>query len=229
MGFRSALTGLFSIWPAPCYLERICQTNSGQRQFLPPSISRTGFLTLVFVGISLLMRCGLESSRPCPIFAFSDVQPTLTFLKRVVRNMAMGRSTIAQSTHISLGMINRTPSTKFGIHQTIPLFALGMSFLMKLCIIRMRATSTSCLSLSNHLNTKIRRYLIFRQLLQLLRSQLNLLSIYPNLVLQRFHLRYQLAQLIGPFLLLRLSNQGILRLRQLKLRPLRKLCHPIPS
>ena len=163
MGFQSVSIGLSSTWPAQCYLEQTYPINSGRKQFLLLSISRIGFLTPVFVGILLLTRCGLESSHLCPIFAFSGVQPTLTSLKSVARNMAMEKSTVAQSTHISLGMINRTPFIKFGTRQRIPLSAQGTSFLTKLDIIRMKATSMSYLSLLNHLNSKIQQYLILQQ------------------------------------------------------------------
>ena len=163
MGFQNVLTGLCSIWPALCYLAQICPINSGRKQFLPLYTSRIGFLTLAFVGTLPLTKCGLEPNRRCPIFAFSDVQPTLTFLKSVARNMVMEKSTVAQSTHISLGMINRTPFIKFGTRQTIPLSAQGTSFLTKLYIIRMKATSMSYLSLLNHLNSKIQQYLILQQ------------------------------------------------------------------
>src|SRR5579862_8714249 len=114
MGFLSVSIGHFSIWPVLCCLEPICRTNSGRRQFPLLSISRTGFPTLVSVGILLLMRCGLESSHLCPIFVFSVVLLTLTFPKNVARNTVTEKSTVVLSTHILSDTTNQTLSTKFG-------------------------------------------------------------------------------------------------------------------
>src|SRR5438552_17529207 len=101
MGFQSILTELFSIWPILCCLGPIYQANSGQRQSLLLSISRAGFLTLVFMGILLLMRCGLELSHPYLIFMFSAVPLTLMSLRNVARDMPMEKSPIVLFTPIS--------------------------------------------------------------------------------------------------------------------------------
>ena len=103
-----------------------------------------------------------------------------------------------------------------------------MLFSTKPYITRMKAISTILLSSPNHLNPKIQRHPVFLQPdLHLFR--LNLLNIYQNVLLRRFNLQHQLIQLIGLFHRLRSSNQGILHPYQLKVRPLRKSCRPIPS
>ena len=142
-GFLNVSTEHFSIWPVLCCLEPIYQANSGRRQFLLLFISRTDFLTLAFVGILLLMRCGSELSRPYLTFVFSAVLLTFTSLKNIAKDMPMVKSAIVLSTHISSDTTNRTSFTKSDIRRTIPLFAQDTSSSTKSCIIRTKAISTN--------------------------------------------------------------------------------------
>src|SRR5579859_3890142 len=224
MAFRNVSIELSSIWPAPCCSERICQTNSGQKQSQPLSTSRIGSLTPAFVGISLRMKCGLERSHPCLIFVFSAVLLTPIFPKNVVRNMAMERSTIALFIPTLLGTTSRILFTKSGTRQITPSFAQGMLFSTKLYITRMKVISTILLPSSSHWNSKAQQHPVFQYLFQL-----NHLNIYPNALLRRFYLQRQPVQPIGLFHRLRSPNLGTLHPYQFKGRPLRKSCRPIPS